>query len=152
MNDYLTLLHDSALATWVRESSSIWAYPTIITLHTVGLAVLVGASAAVDLRLLGVGRQFPISALRGFFPVMWAGFWLNAVTGALLFAADPRTTRIFMIKLTVVAIAVGLVVVTRRAIARGGATTVTPATRVYAAASLVVWTIATATGRLMAYL
>ena len=152
MNDYLMLLHDSALATWVRESSSIWAYPTIITLHTAGLAVLVGASAAVDLRLLGVGRQFPVSSLRGFFPVMWAGFWLNAATGALLFAADPRTTRIFMIKMAVVAVAVGLVVVTRRAIAIGGPSTVTPAARVYAAASLVVWVIATATGRLMAYL
>ena len=35
-------LEGSALGVWTRESPSIWAYPTILTLHTVGLGVLVG--------------------------------------------------------------------------------------------------------------
>jgi hypothetical protein len=43
----------------VRESRSIWAYPTILTLHTVGLALLAGLSIAVDLRMLGVARRVP---------------------------------------------------------------------------------------------
>ncbi|NOT25938.1 MAG: hypothetical protein HOP16_07515 [Acidobacteria bacterium] len=123
----------------------------IITMHTFGLAVLVGASTAVDLRVLGVGRQLPISSLSGFFMVMWAGFWLNAFTGVLLFAADPRTTVLFTIKLLSVAVAVGLILVIRRALANGP-TTVTPAARTYAVISLLMWVIATTTGRLMAYL
>jgi hypothetical protein len=32
---------------------SIWGYPTVLTLHTMGLSVLVGASMMLDLRLLG---------------------------------------------------------------------------------------------------
>jgi hypothetical protein len=151
MNELLTVLHDSALATWVRESSSLWAYPMIITMHTFGLAVLVGASTAVDLRVLGVGQRIPLTSLRGFFPVMWAGFWLNAVTGVMLFAADPRTTGIFVIKLIAVAAGVLLVVLIRRAVV-GRGTTTTAAAKTYAVLSLTTWIVATTTGRLMAYL
>ena len=30
----LPWLEATALATWVRESPSLWAYPTVLTLHT----------------------------------------------------------------------------------------------------------------------
>ena len=152
MNESLTLLHDSALGTWVREGSSLWAYPMIITLHTFGLAVLVGASIAVDLRILGVAQRIPLSSLSQFFPVMWIGFWLNAVTGVLLFAADPRTTGIFLIKMLAVVAGVGFVLLIRRALAANEATTLTPSIRTYAMLSLLTWVVATTTGRLMAYL
>jgi hypothetical protein len=154
MNELLTALHDSAVATWVRESSTLWAYPMVITMHTFGLAVLVGASTAVDLRVLGVGRQIPLGSLRGFFSVMWIGFWLNAATGVLLFAADPRTTPVFMIKLVAVAVGVVLIVFIRRALIGDGrsTTTVTPTVKTYAVLSLLAWVAATTTGRLMAYL
>ena len=49
MMEYLAALEGSAFSTWLRESTSIWAYPTVLTLHTVGLAVLVGANWALDL-------------------------------------------------------------------------------------------------------
>lgn len=152
MNELLVALHDSALAVWVRESSSLWAYPTIITMHTFGLAVLVGASTAVDLRILGVGSRIPLTSLEGFFSVMWAGFWLNAITGVLLFAADPRTTVIFMVKLGAVALGVFLVMLMRRSVAGPDAATTTSAAKTYAVLSLVTWIVATTTGRLMAYL
>ena len=38
MHAFLATIQDSAISTWVRESSSLWAYPTILFLHTVGLA------------------------------------------------------------------------------------------------------------------
>ena len=57
MTDFLTAVENSAFSTWLRESNSIWAYPTVLTLHTIGLALLVGANAALDLRVLGVGRR-----------------------------------------------------------------------------------------------
>ena len=151
MNELLVGLHDSALATWVRESSSLWAYPTIITMHTFGLAVLVGASAAVDLRVLGVASRIPLTSLGGFFTVMWAGFWLNAITGALLFVADPRTTGIFMVKLVAVAAGVLLIALMRRAVT-GRDRAITFAAKTYAVVSLITWIVATTTGRLMAYL
>jgi hypothetical protein len=152
MNELFAALHDSALATWVRESSSLWAYPMVITMHTFGLAVLVGASTAVDLRVLGVGQRIPLTSLQGFFSVMWAGFWLNAITGVMLFAADPRTTWVFMIKLLAVAAGVLFVVLIRRTVIGRDAATTTPTAKTYAVLSLITWVVATTTGRLMAYL
>ena len=63
MTDRLLWLEQCALPTWVRESGSVWSDPTVLTLHTLGLGVLVGASAVVDLRVLGYARQFPIAGL-----------------------------------------------------------------------------------------
>ena len=157
MMEMLSALQASAFSTWVREAPTVWAYPTILTLHTIGLGVLVGLNAAVDLRLLGVARQIPIATMEKFFPAMWVGFWVNAVTGFMLFAADPitkGTTVLFMVKLGLVAGGVALIVVLRRAVyglAPHGPTVVSRFAKHCAAASLVLWVTATAAGRLMAY-
>jgi hypothetical protein len=154
MNELLAALESSALSTWVREASTLWAYPMIITMHTFGLGILVGASAAVDLRLLGVAPQIPLAPMRSWFTVMWIGFWLNALTGLLLFAADPRTTQLFVIKMLSVVGGVALIVLIRRAVypPGGSPASVPPIARTYAILSLVAWAVATTTGRLMAYL
>ena len=156
MIDLLAALEASAFSTWLRESPSLWAYPTVLTLHTVGLAVLVGVNAAFDLRLLGFGRGMALASIEPFFPAMWVGFWLNAMTGAMLFALDPirkGTTTLFMIKLALVAAGVVLIVLLRRAVYGRGpdAAAVTAAARTYAVLSLLVWAAAIATGRFMAY-
>ena len=44
MMEWLMALQGSMCTTWVRESNSIWAYPTVLTLHTVGFGILVGAN------------------------------------------------------------------------------------------------------------
>ena len=59
----MAALQQSALAVWVSES--VWAYPLILTAHTVGLALLVGGSTLFDLRLLGAA---PVASL-----ALWAG-------------------------------------------------------------------------------
>lgn len=152
----LTALEYSAFAIWLRESSSILAYPAVLTLHTAGLGVLVGANTAVDLRFLGFGRQIALEPLEQFFPAMWIGFWLNAITGVMLFTVDPTTkgiATVFMIKLAFVAAAVTLMVLLRRAVyGRRGAATVTSTAKTLAALSLLAWTGAIVAGRLQAYL
>ena len=154
MTELLAALEGSALSTWVREASTLWAYPMIITMHTFGLGVLVGASTVIDLRVLGVADRIPLSSLRGVFVVMWAGFWLNAFTGVLLFAADPRTTLLFFIKMGSIVAGVMLIMLINRALFQEGRDlpSVVPAARTYAILSLLTWVIATTTGRLMAYL
>jgi len=155
MMELLTVLEDSAFSTWLRESTSLWAYPTILTLHTVGLAVLVGVNAAVDLRVLGWGRGIPIERLEPFFPAMWAGFWVNAITGAMLFATvatTKGTAPVFLIKLGLVALGVTAVVGLRRSVFRETGPLITRPARSWALASLVIWVSAIVTGRLMAYL
>lgn len=156
MMELLAALEASAFSIWLRESTSIWAYPTVLTLHTVGLAVLVGVNAAFDLRLLGCGRGIPLASIEKFFSAMWIGFWLNAITGAMLFAIDPikkGTTTLFMIKLALVVAGVVLIVLLRRMVFGRGpeAAVVTSAARTCAVLSLLVWMAAIAAGRFMAY-
>ena len=156
MMELLQALEGSAFSTWLRESPSIWAYPAILTLHTVGLGVLVGANWMVDLRVLGFARAIPGSVLSRAFPMMWAGFWLNAATGALLFAGDPTTkgtTAVFMGKLVLVAVGVVLMIALKRKLHGRDidAGTAIPGVKALAATSLVLWVAAIAAGRWMAY-
>ena len=156
MMELLQALEGSAFSTWLRESPSIWAYPTVLTLHTVGLGVLVGANWMVDLRVLGFARAIPGSVLSRAFPMMWAGFWLNAATGALLFAGDPTTkgtTAVFMGKLVLVAVGVVLMIALKRKLHGRDidAGTAIPGVKALAATSLVLWVAAIAAGRWMAY-
>jgi len=89
--EFFSWLENTQFCTWLKGSGSIWAYPIVLTSHTLGMGILVGFNWALDLRLLGVGRQVPVRAMGKFFPVMWVGFWLNLVTGLLLLAADATT-------------------------------------------------------------
>ena len=154
--DLLSSLEGSGFSIWLRESNSIWGYPTILTLHTVGLALLVGANTVLDLRLLGCATRLPLAELSRAFRIMWIGFWINAVTGAVLFAADATTrgtSRLFIGKLLLVAVGVIVIVAIRRQVF--GDTPdrprIGPAAKALAAASLVIWIAAITAGRLMAY-
>jgi hypothetical protein len=157
MSEWLALLEASTFATWIRESNTIWAYPAILTLHTVGLGLLVGASWLLDLRILGLWPAIPLSELAVSFRVMWIGFWINAVSGALLFAADATTkgsTRLFAAKLALVVVGVAAILLIKRSVyGRGLAAAASNGTaRALAAMSIVVWVAAIAAGRFMAYL
>ena len=150
----LTWLESTGFSQWVREGESIWAFPTILTLHTFGLGLLVGASPIVNLRLLGIGRRMPLEPLRPLFSVMWGGFWLNAVTGSLLFAADATqrgTSLFFLAKLVFVAIGVAIMVRTRRSVFDAPPDAPTASPKLLALLSLACWTAAITTGRLLAY-
>jgi hypothetical protein len=153
MTDFFATLENLPFSTWLRESNSIWAYPTMLTLHTIGLALLVGASAALNLRVLGRGQAIALADLRPLFRWMWIGFWINALSGVVLLAADATTKAaapMFLIKLGLVAIGVALMAVQRREVFAPAAA-VTLGARALAATSLTVWFVAIAAGRLMAY-
>jgi hypothetical protein len=154
--DIPTWLQGTALAVWTRESPSIWAYPTVLMLHTVGLGMLVGANAVVDFRLLGFAPRLPIPSLAPLYRFMWAGFAINATTGAMLFASDAAIKArqpVFYVKLTLIALALVVTAMIRRVVWRGRAGDVgaAPARRL-ATVSLLLWAGAITAGRLMAYL
>src|SRR5437870_341652 len=91
MPDLLALcerLDQSAMGAAVRES--LWLFPTIETVHLLGMAALVGTVAVLDLRLLGWAmRRERVSALAGrLLPWAWAGFAVQVVTGVLLFSSE----------------------------------------------------------------
>ena len=131
MMNLFSWLETSAFSTWVREAPTIWAFSTILTLHTFGMGVLVGAAALLDLRLLGIVRPMPLAPLHSLFRIMWTGFWLNLVTGTILFAADATsrgTQWLFFVKMIFVAVGVATMILIRRQV-YGGRTepTVVPA-------------------------
>ena len=153
----LVWLESLPLAAWVHESPSVWAQPTILTLHTMGMAVLVGACWVLDLRLLGISRNVPLSAFRWVFPAVTVGLIVNLSTGVLLFAqrATSLGTAIpFLIKMGLVVARVATLVPIREHVFQSDAEPreVGGSARLLAIASILAWSGAIAAGRLLAYL
>ena len=151
---FLEWLQSLPFSVWVSESDTVWGYPAILTLHTIGFGVLVGANTVVNLRLLGVGRDVPLSSLRPLFRPMWVGLTINALTGATLFAAaatEKGTQTVFYVKLTLIAFALAVLLRIRRIVLNPDGRP-PGAGRGLAAVSLVLWIGAITAGRLMAYL
>jgi hypothetical protein len=150
-------LQDSAFTAWFLGSESIWTYPTVLTLHTVGMAMLVGASFVINLRVLQVAGVIPLPHLRPLYRFIWIGFAINLASGVVLFvteAADRVVDPVFYVKMGSIALALWLgAIVKRHAIEpRDAPQVATGRSRTLAAASLLAWVIAIVAGRLMAYL
>jgi hypothetical protein len=157
MDPFFTWIEASALSTWLRESPSLWAFPFVLILHTVGLAFLVGANVALDVRVLGLARGVPLPTLRRYAVVMWSGFWLNAASGVLLLIAYPTkalTNPLFYVKLALIAIGLGMwskLWARIRALPVPEAQVLPPRLKALAVASLVCWAAGITAGRLLAY-
>ena len=152
----LEWIESFAIAVWLRESASVWSHPTVLTLHTMGMAVLVGASWVLDLRLLGVNRKTPLSAFRWVFPVVVVGLTVNLVTGALLFAKNATswgTAAPFLIKMSLVIASVATVVPLRKYVLQSDLDQGEAGrARLLAIVSILAWSGAVTAGRLLAYL
>ena len=137
LDPFLLWLESTPLSVWMREEPSIWAFPFILSLHTIGLGFVAGINAVIALRILGVGGSMPIAELRRFLPVMWASFWLNAVSGVLLLIAGGVVLARFISTRVFVSDAAGDAAAARM--------------RPMAWAALVCWGGAIVAGRLLAY-
>jgi hypothetical protein len=158
IDPFLAWVESTPLSQWVVGSDSIFAFPGILTFHAIGMGFAVGINAALDLRILGVAPGIPIAEMRRFVPVLWFGFWLNAVSGVLLMIGYPTkalTNPVFYLKLTLIAIGMVLFVRISRRVFRdeppSGPSSMQPAVRRLAIISLVCWTAAITAGRLLAY-
>src|SRR5262249_24927351 len=135
-----------------------WAYPTILFLHTIGLGFLVGASMAIDLRILGFANGLPLSSLGKFFPVMLFGFIANAASGVILVVIDATTMLVnplFYIKIGLIILALLSGMAIRKQTFKDVSADSRPValnSKLLAAASLVLWVGAVTAGRLTAYL
>ena len=157
MDPFFRWIEAWPLGIWVREYPSIWGFPFILVLHTVGLAFMVGVNVAIDVRALGGIPGVPLASLRRYYRWMWAGFWVNAFSGVLLLIAYPikaLTNPIFFLKLALIAVGIKLAYVIRRHMLAGEGAAGVPVSRrlsTLAAASLLVWVLVITTGRLLAY-
>ena len=154
---FLNTIEQTGFSIWIRESESVFAYYLILVLHTIGLSFLVGTSALVAFRLLGMAPALPLPPLRQLYRLIWGGLWLNVMSGMLLLFAYPTkalTNPVFYLKLALVALAVwSMMGIERRFL--GDASDVDPAlmakARWLAVASLLLWCAVVGTGRLLAY-
>jgi hypothetical protein len=67
-----------------------WVWPSSETLHFVGLSILFTVVLLVDLRILGVAKKLPYSALYQILPLGMLGFAINLITGMIFFIAAPE--------------------------------------------------------------
>ena len=155
--DLLIWFESVSLFTWVRESPSMWAYPTVLFVHTFGMSVLVGTSAAVDIRLLGMASSIPVRQMSRFYRLMWIGLLFSGLSGTLLTLADATTkvtSPVLQIKLVLIAAALVIAVLIQKQVFGnpGFSDRFIPADiKVIAALSLIFWAGATGAGRLIAY-
>jgi hypothetical protein len=149
----LEWLENSAFSQWVLGSDSLLAYPTILTLHTVGLGLVVGTALIFNLRVMGFGTEIAIANMRNLVRIFWIGFAINLTSGLILFAAEaPKRAvqTVFYVKLAFIAVAMVLTMRVRTAPEDGQGEN-GPA-RLFAGVALLLWAAAIVAGRLMAYI
>jgi len=157
MMDFLRFLEQSSFSQWVTSSSSVFAFPSILLLHTIGMGVVVGISAGIDLRILGLAPALPLAPMEKFFPLLWVGFWVNAVTGLILLVADATTKMTnpdFYVKMGFIALALINLQIMRKKVFRDPFVDKKPVTsdvKLLALTSIVFWLGAITSGRLLAY-
>jgi len=139
-------IESTAFSDWVRGAPTVFAFPTILSCHTVGMGLAAGINAAIAFRILGVAPNVPVQEMKRFLPIMWFGFWLNFVSGIVLLIGYPTkalTNPDFYLKLALIAAGVWLVGIIRDRIETFP--------KGLAIASLICWGGAITSGRLLAY-
>jgi hypothetical protein len=152
-------LETSGLAVAMRQW--LWLYPVVEIVHIVGFVILVGAAFMFDLRLLGLSRALPVSAMAThLLPRARLALVLVVPSGLLMFmahATEMLDNPAFQLKLLLIAAAFLNAGIFHRWPFRavGDWDTELPAprgARLAGVLSLLLWTGVLACGRLLAYL
>jgi uncharacterized membrane protein len=88
MGSFVSWVHDSGISGWITGWR--WLWPICEAIHFFGLALLVGVTGLLDLRLLGAMRSVPAAAIIDFMPWAVLGFALNFATGVIFFLGAPE--------------------------------------------------------------
>jgi len=157
MHAFLEFLENMAFSQWVKNAPTIWAFPTILIVHTLGMSMVAGVSAMISLVVLGFWPAVPIKPFARAFPLLWWGFGINAVSGTMLLLADATTKLTmldFYIKMAFVFAGLYVLIRMRRQIfddPKLDQVPVTGSAKILAWASLACWFGAITAGRLLAY-
>jgi hypothetical protein len=161
MHALLEALQSSPLSQWL--TSEHWAVTAnskqiLETLHFTAFALQIGATMAISLRLLGLGRGVSIAGFRRpVFRTAWIAFAVVFVTGALQFvpiAAEVFYRPSFRGKIALLGLALATLIwlhaqVRRSAAAWDAGATVPVSVAVVAGLSLALWPTVIVVARLM---
>ncbi len=148
----------SALGVAMRQW--MWLYPAVEIVHLLGIGLLVGSIAILDLRLLGFARALPVRRLAShILPWTAASFLLIVPSGFARFTAhagDFISSPVFVLKMCLILAAGVNAAVFHAGVFRGAAdwdvNRAPPAmARLSAALSLLLWIAVLSCGRLLAY-
>jgi len=155
----LTWLQNSTLGDAVRGTPFL--YPTLESIHILGIAILVGPAFAFDLRLLGVGhRSIAVTtAARYLLPVSQVGLGASLVTGLALLSAQATVVagsgaapwKFGLLLVAGINVLIFHRGIYRRILDWNSAPVAPPAARIAAGVSLVAWTAVISAGRFLAY-
>jgi len=154
---FFTWLEESAFSMWVKDPDTLFGYDLFLTSHAIGMALLVGFSAAIALRIVGFAPGLPLKPMERFFPVLFLGFWINALSGLVLFViypTKPVSNPVFYAKMAFIVAAIVVIRKMRSAVFTAepsGEVVVTQRARALAGGLLFIWLGAITAGRLMAY-
>ena len=150
-------IEETGLSIWIRESDSVFSFWFILSVHAIGMGILVGASVLIGLRILGFAPDMPIAPLKRFYRFVWAGFWIQVVSGILLLIGYPTkslTNPLFYVKLTLIGLAMASMQMLRNRVFADSSLSeaaMMAKGRVAAICSLIFWVGAVTAGRLLAY-
>lgn len=151
---WLVALEHSAFGAYVRDA--IWLYPAANVAHVLAIVLFFGLVAAMDLRLLGVGRAFPagvvVAAIR---PFAIAAFVVVFASGMVLFTAEATAlvvNPVFQLKAALIGLGLLNVAALEGLWRRRDLTFAVPRLAQLAAGfSLLLWFVVIGLGRFIAY-
>jgi hypothetical protein len=82
-----TLLKGTAVASFMQTD---WGWPTVESVHFIGLTLLFGTIAVWDLRLLGMAKHIPVTEFHRLVPFGMLGFAINASSGSMFLMTEPN--------------------------------------------------------------
>ncbi len=161
MYELMAWLEASALAEFLR-GLGIWTYGIVNLAHILGIGLLFGTVAVLDLRLLGLWRSIPVATIaRPTVPLAATGFVLAIVSGIMMLSfntTEYHGNPFLYIKLPLVGLGlINVAVITRlpawrRAMAGAtGESTDRIVLPIAGAMSLAIWLAVITCGRMIGY-
>jgi hypothetical protein len=153
---HATLARGTSAADFMRTD---WGWPTVESVHFIGLTLLFGTIAVWDLRLLGMAKRVPIAEFHRLIPFAVIGFAINATSGSMFLMTEPNQylyNPAFQFKLLLVALAgINVLVfystVFRRLRTLGAGVDAPRIAKLFGAVSLICWTGVIVCGRLITF-
>jgi len=145
---------NSLVGTGIRHS--IWQFPTIETIHLIGLTILFGSLMVVDLRLLGVVlRQHSVAVVASDFMIwFWTALLISVCTGVAMFLSEATRmsyNSAFFVKIVLIVLAVTFHLTVHRKVVSSGATNSVLMGKFTACLSLLCWLSVALAGRAIAF-
>ena len=145
----LIWIEESALGIYVRED--LWGFAIALSLHAVGMAMVLGVVVVTNLRVQGYVKEIPVLSYSGLFATAWLGFAINLASGLMLYvshATEYTFQVVFMLKLGLLLFG-GILMKVMMIQIRADADAIK--VKVISGICLASWVGAVITGRLMAY-